>query len=117
MIFQERPFEMTRSGLGALARNCPNLLRVTKKILQFGYNPSLLILKRMNGTSEFRRVRKPPSLRMADNVDYDSMESCSDDDETKIPYYISTCGGGLCVAKLTSISNVSTNFELIFPNF
>jgi hypothetical protein len=38
-------------------------------------------LKRMNGSCEYRRVRRPAGLKNFKKKDYDSVESCSDDDE------------------------------------
>jgi hypothetical protein len=38
------------------------------------------MLKRKNCTSEFRRVRRPVAMKKFRQLDYDSVESCSDSD-------------------------------------
>jgi hypothetical protein len=46
------------------------------------YNYYTLLVKRMNGTCDFRRVRRPAGMKEIKKLDYDSMESSSDEEET-----------------------------------
>jgi hypothetical protein len=39
----------------------------------------------MNGTNKFRRMRRPVEMKQLEQLDYDSVESCSDDDDSQ-PY-------------------------------
>jgi hypothetical protein len=78
------PFKITRSAHSALARNCPKLLQVTMSQKKNGVDKFVSInSKRLNGDSEFRRMRQPVEMKKSytELLDYDSVESCSDEEE------------------------------------
>jgi hypothetical protein len=93
-LFQiKKPFKISRTAITALARNCPNLLRITKSNITYGAKAEELdgnfsiIMKRINGNGEFRRVHRPAGMENFKNLDYDSMDrldSCSDEDDSGI---------------------------------
>jgi hypothetical protein len=90
-LFQiKKPFKISRTAITALALNCPNLLRITKTNRTYGAKAEELdgnfsiIMKRINGNGEFRRVHRPAGMEYFKNLDYDSMDSCSEEDDSGI---------------------------------
>jgi hypothetical protein len=80
------PLKISRPALNALALNCPKLLRITQSVSHDWWKDNhkvTILFKRMNGTSEFRRVLRPVGMEDFKKLDYDSVESCSDEDDSK----------------------------------
>jgi hypothetical protein len=74
---------ISQSTLDKLAKNCPKLLRLMGVNLYSGSDDPFIYARRMNAAAKFRKVR--PIWKIVDGIqlqfDYDSVESCSSDEE------------------------------------
>jgi hypothetical protein len=74
---------ISQTTLDKLARNCPKLLRIFGTNLHSRMPNPFISAQRLNGSVKFRRMR--PIRKFVDGImlkfDYDSVESCTSDEE------------------------------------